>query len=72
MKPKGDPTIVSLETHRRRRVAETREKSVRARKARAAAAVRGERAINWRRAPIALAVLALLLLLSWLIGRVAG
>lgn len=71
MKPEGEPTIVSLETHRRRRVAEIRAKAARAPKATPTAA-RGERAINWRRAPLALVALALFLLLSWLVGKIAG
>lgn len=67
MKPEpGRPTIVSLESHRRRRIAETREKAVQVRKARRAS---GERAINWRRVPLAIVVVIGFLAVSWALGR---
>lgn len=68
MKRNDDPAIVSLETHRRRRVAETRAKAVQARKARTVG-VQGEKAINWRRVPLALGAIVLLLAASWLVGK---
>jgi len=78
MKRDPDPAVVSLETHRRRRVAESRAQSkaqaVKAKNARAirAGAVPGERAINWRRAPLALVAFALFLAAGWLIRLVTG
>jgi hypothetical protein len=71
MKPEGPPTIVSLESHRRRKVAEVRDKAVKARKTRAFAAS-GERAINWRRAPLAIAAFLAFMAVSWIVGRLLG
>jgi hypothetical protein len=67
MTPDEKPTIVSLETHRRRRLAESRRNAVQARKAHGA--VR-EKAVNWRKVPKALLALALLLIVTLLIQRV--
>jgi hypothetical protein len=67
------PTIVSLETHRRQRVAASKAKAVQAKKARAAAAAaRSERAVNWRRVPLALLAFAALLVAGWLVKRLMG
>lgn len=71
MKPEGPPTIVSLESHRRRKVAESREKAAKARKSRAAAHA-GEPAVNWRRAPLAIGVFLALMAVMWLVGRLLG
>jgi hypothetical protein len=71
MAPDDKPMIVSLETHRRRRVEETRKAKAAARKMRKTG-VQGERAINWRRAPLALLALAFLMLAMWLVGRLTG
>jgi hypothetical protein len=60
-----DPSIVSLESHRRQRLAESRKKATARRPV-------GERAINWRKAPRALAAAAIFLLFMWLINRVGG
>ncbi|OYX35266.1 MAG: hypothetical protein B7Y99_03895 [Caulobacterales bacterium 32-69-10] len=76
--PVPDPAVVSLESHRRRRAAESRAQSqAKAAKAKTARTIRagavpGERAINWRRAPIALVALALFLAAGWLIRLVTG
>jgi hypothetical protein len=78
MKRDPDPAVVSLETHRRRRVAEsraqTKAKAQQARKAHAirAGAVPGEKAVNWKRAPLALVAFALLLAAGWLVRLVTG
>ena len=71
MKPDRPPPIVSLESHRRRKVAESREQAAKARKA-GASAYSGERAINWRRAPLAIAAFLAFMAVSWLIGRLLG
>jgi hypothetical protein len=52
-------------------VAETRAKSVKARKAKPYGAP-GQRAINWRRVPLAVAALVLLLAAGWLVRRLMG
>ena len=67
MKRNDEPTIVSLETHRRQRVAESRKKAAKPARPKGAS---GERAINWRKVPLALAAMAALMAVSWLIGRV--
>ncbi len=59
-----DSRVVSLESHRRRRLAEARQKQAKPR-------MQHERAINWRRAPFFLAALAVFMLFSWLV-RHAG
>jgi hypothetical protein len=78
MKSDPDPAVVSLETHRRRRVAETKAqakaKAAQAKNARAirSGAIPGEKAVNWRRAPLALGAIALLLAAGWLVRLVTG
>jgi hypothetical protein len=64
MNRNDEPTIVSLESHRRKRLADSRKRAGKARPP-------GERAINWRRVPLFLAAAALLMLFSWLM-RYAG
>jgi hypothetical protein len=72
------PDIVSLEGHRRRRAEESRAQAkaqaarAKAAKAYRAGVVPGEKAINWRKAPLALAAMALLFAAMWLVGRMMG
>jgi hypothetical protein len=75
MKPSEEPRIVSLETHRRRRQAEGRQKSQK-KKAQPRPPVFGrqghaERAINWRRVPLFAGLVILFMALSWLISHIA-
>ena len=60
MKRNDDPRIVSLESHRRKKLADSRKRA-------AASRPTHERAINWRRAPIFIGAVALFLVLSWLL-----
>lgn len=69
MKRPDEPTVISLESARRRRQAEARRKPARAPNVRRPAA--SEPAINWRRAPLFIALVLAFLALSWLI-RQAG
>ncbi len=71
MKRRDEPTVVSLESHRRRRQAESRKKPARP-PVRAARPPGRERAINWRRAPLFLAALVLFFALSWLLHQVGA
>jgi hypothetical protein len=70
MKLERDPEIVSLEAHRRRKLADARKKP--AAPPRRPARGPSEPAINWRRLPIFLAALVLLLAFTWLVGRLTG
>jgi hypothetical protein len=75
MKRSEEPQIVSLETHRRRRQAEGRQKSQKKPQPRQPVFGRPgrvERAINWRRAPLFVGAVILFMALSWLIGRIAA
>jgi hypothetical protein len=74
MKPDVDPAIVSLETHRRKRQADERKREAERRKqARARpAGANPERAINWRRVPLLLAVVVAFLVISWLLRQAGG
>jgi hypothetical protein len=69
MKQPDDPSspIVSLETHRRRRQAEDRAR-VKAARARPG----HERAVNWRRVPLFVAVIVGFMILSWLFHAIGG
>lgn len=58
MKPDDHPTIVSLESHRRKRLADSRKRPARP---------PHERAINWRKAPLVIAVFAAFMVISWLL-----
>jgi hypothetical protein len=60
-------SVISLESHRRQRMAESRRKA-----AKAKAGPSHERAINWRRAPLFLAAVALFMLFSWLVHYAGG
>jgi hypothetical protein len=71
MNPDRDPEIVSLEAHRRRKLADARKKPA-APVRRPGRGTSGEPAVNWRRLPIFLVAAALLLAFTWLIGRLTG
>jgi hypothetical protein len=73
MKPDDDPAIVSLESHRRKRLADERKRQDASRKqAKARPTNQGERAINWSRVPLLVGVVAVFLLFSWLIRQAGG
>ena len=65
-KRSDEPTIVSLESHRRKRLEDSRKQAA------ARARPPHERAINWRRAPVFLAAVALFMLVSWLLRYAGG
>jgi hypothetical protein len=71
MTPDEKPTIVSLDSHRRKRQDDNRKRQAEARK-QAKARSSHERAINWRRVPLVLAVAAAFLVLSWLMRQAGG
>lgn len=78
MKRADDTPIVSLEGHRRRKAEESRAQAkaqavkAKAVKAYRAGVVPGEKAINWKKAPLALVAVAALFAAMWLIGRMLG
>jgi len=73
MKPDDQPTIVSLEQHRRQRQAEARKKQQKQPAAvRHAAVGPAQKAVNWRRVPAFLAALVLLILFMWGVRQIGG